>query len=425
MSRPSSTAPDAGGRGAGSYRQAAPLSKRPALTARDRHASAPTETHPAGRGQPRLGLAGLTFVIPFFFLLAAALGGAEASLLVLGPLTTFALPVIGMIAFWWQDWPGTGLRSGWSGLVDTLIALAAGTALTVLGQIVVSRFDLRGLFTANAGLGHPPTFPTTIGLGASTFTAILQLTLVCERWPLRRLGRIWSGAAALVVSWAAAVVAYLTLVNLDQVPASMRAAEGLRNPHGPVPAPVYGALLITLGVWQVVIFVVLRGLPFTLIPHQGLRLLAGNLGIAAVTAGSFALLRGVAGWEPGRIDAFGGAVIASGLLVAMLFEGWPATRLPPAPGRTLLFVLVAAVATVVYLALRAYAAQVDFRRATVDDWVALASLNFLALGIVLHVAVWRRWPVVADRPHGASSGASSGGPGGGPAGRPDRRRSGS
>jgi hypothetical protein len=392
----------------GSYRQTSPLAARPALTVPDSSASAPREAHPPGRTQPLLGLAGLTFVVPFFFVLAAALGGAEASLLVLGPLTTFALPVIAMVAFWWQDWPGNALRAGWSGLVDTLIVVVAGVALTIVGQIVVSRFDPRGVFSPETHPGHAATFPSTIGLGASAFTVILQLTLVCERWPLkalagahsdelhgpRRLGRIWSGVAALALAWAIAVAAYLALVNLDDVPAAVRAADDLRNPHGPVPAPVYGAALITLGVWQVVLFVVLRGLPFTLIPYQGLRLLAGNAGVAAGTAVTFFLLYGVAGLPPGRITAVGGVVIAAGLLVAMLFEGWPAVRLTPGPGRAVVLGLVGAVAALLYLVLRAYAEQIEFRRATPDDWVALASLNFLALGVVLHVAVWRRWPVV-------------------------------
>lgn len=381
---------------AGSYRQTSPLAARPAVTAPDGAAPTPSEAHRPGHTQPRLGLAGLTFVVPFFFVLTAALGDAEASLLVLGPLTTFALPVVAMVAFWWQDWPGNALRAGWSGLVDTVVVAVAGVGLTIAGQIVVSRFDWRGVFSPETHAGHAATFPSTIGLGASTFSAILQLTLVCERWPLRRLGRIWSGALALVLAWGVAVAAYLLLVNLDGVPPAVRAADGLRNPHGPVAAPVYGAALITLGVWQVVLYVVLRGKPFTLIPRQGPRLLAGNAGLAAGTAVTFFLVYGVAGWPPGRITAVGGVVIAAGLLVAMLFEGWPAVRLRPGPGRAAVLAMVAAVAALLYVVLRAYAGQIDFRRATADDWIALAALNFLGLGVVLHVAVWRRWPVVAD-----------------------------
>jgi len=34
-------------------------------------------------------------------------------------MSTFALPVIAMIAFWWEDWPGTIVRPPLTGLVDT------------------------------------------------------------------------------------------------------------------------------------------------------------------------------------------------------------------------------------------------------------------------------------------------------------------
>ena len=50
-------------------------------------------------------------VVPIAALLALGAGGAERSLLVLGPLVTFSLPLVAMVAFWWEDWPGTRLRA--------------------------------------------------------------------------------------------------------------------------------------------------------------------------------------------------------------------------------------------------------------------------------------------------------------------------
>ncbi|MGI5146323.1 hypothetical protein ACQEVC_08025 [Plantactinospora sp. CA-294935] len=348
--------------------------------------------------QPRLGLAGLSFVVPLFFLLAFGAGDAESSLLVLGPLTTFALPVISMIAFWWQDWPGSVLRAGWSGATDTILAAVGGLGLTVAAQAIVGRVDLRGVFDPHAGPGHGATFPTTLALGAGTFVAILQLTLVTEGWPLRRFGRIRSGVATLGLCWAVAVAAYLLVVNLDEVPAAVREADGLRNPGGPLSAQTYGALLITLGVWQVVPFVALRGWPFCRLHRRGPRLLFGNAGVIAGTAGTFVLLTQVAGWRPDQITAIGGTVIAGALLVAMLFEGWPATRFGPTFGRLCVLLLVAVVAVALYVVLSVYAGRISWVRASANDWIALASLNFLAMGVVLHVAVWHRWPVVAG-PH--------------------------
>ena len=40
-------------------------------------------------------------------------------------------------------------------------------------------------------------FPHPMPLAAGAFTVILQLTLVTEGWPLRGLGRVRSGIAAL------------------------------------------------------------------------------------------------------------------------------------------------------------------------------------------------------------------------------------
>jgi hypothetical protein len=58
-------------------------------------------------------------------------------------------------------------------------------------------------------------------------------------------------------------------------------------------------------------------------------------------------------------------------------------------------VLIALVAALLYEILTAYAGLIDWVRVTGDAWVGVAALNFFSLGIVLHVAVWRRWPVAA------------------------------
>ena len=85
-------------------------------------------------GQPRLGLAGLVLVVPIAAALAFAAGGAEGTVLVLGPLVTFSLPLVAMVAFWWEDRPGTTLRPAWSGWADTVLIAAGAVVLTGLGQ---------------------------------------------------------------------------------------------------------------------------------------------------------------------------------------------------------------------------------------------------------------------------------------------------
>ncbi|HZD63891.1 MAG TPA: hypothetical protein VE200_13980, partial [Xanthobacteraceae bacterium] len=157
--------------------------------------------------QPAQGLSGLLLlVIPVAVILAFAVNGAQGSTIVLGPPAVFALAPTAMIAFWWENWPGTRLRASWSGWADTLLIAAIAVALTIIGQLLVGHFDLHGIFSPNPGPGHSPTFPITLPLGGAAFVAIMQVTFVCERWPFQRLGSILGGLLALATAWAAALV---------------------------------------------------------------------------------------------------------------------------------------------------------------------------------------------------------------------------
>ncbi|WP_049573728.1 hypothetical protein [Streptomyces sp. SBT349] len=389
-----------GGERARGYVGTPPLSSRPALSAPEpatgRLAPGP------GRGQPLIGLAGLTFLVPLFFLLAFGAGGPVASLEVLAPLTTFALPVVAVIAFWWEDWPGSTLRAGWSGLTDTLIALAAGVGLTLLGQAVVAGFDARALFDPDPGAGQVKTFPDTLPVAAGVFTAILQLTLVSEGWPLRRLGRLASGLAALAVAWGVGVAAYLLLVHVEA-----GGQDGLRDPGGPVPSVVYGAWLSALGAWQLVFFVVLRGWPFTAVRRRAIRLPLANVVVIACAWGFYLFMRHAVGLSGRQVAAACACGIAALLLTAMLFDRWPWTRLSPLPGRIGVVITSIAVAWLMYWALHSYADTVDWGRAHPEDWVSYSALNAVGMGVILHVAIWKRWPVVVGPGAGPRPGARS------------------
>jgi hypothetical protein len=193
-----------------------------------------------------------------------------------------------MVAFWWNDWPGSRLTTPWAGLIDTVLVAAAALVLTIAGQAIVERSDLRAVFEANPGPGVPATFPATLPLAGAAFTAMLQLSPVCERWPLGGIGRLRSGIAALALSWVAGTGAYFLFVNLDAVPAADRAAAGLRNAGGPIAGPGFGAALIAVGLWQAVFFIALRGWPVHTITRRSRRLLAGNalvLALGALTCG--------------------------------------------------------------------------------------------------------------------------------------------
>jgi hypothetical protein len=371
----------------------APLPERPLLTT-------PPRLQPPGvagqqrrrlAAQPWLGVGGLLLTAVVFFALALALGtGSTATaLLILGPISAFALPAVAMIAFWWNDWPGSRLSVPWTGLLDTALFIVAAVVLTIAGQAVVQRPDVRAVFETASGAA---TFPATLPLAGAAFTAMLQLSLPCERWPLGGIGRLWSGISALALSWAIGAGAYFLFVNVDAVPAAERAAAGLRDPGGPIPAADFGSALIAVGVWQALFFIALRGWPVNTIARRPWRLITGNVLVIVPGALTYLLLRDIAHWRPDAIGAACGCVISAALLVGMLFEGWPAVRLPPAPGRVLTLVLTALVALALDRALSAYANGVTWIRATPDDWITTAALSFLGAGIISHVAVGLRWP---------------------------------
>jgi hypothetical protein len=318
-------------------------------------------------------------------------------LLILGPISTFGLAGVAVIAFWWNDWPGSRLAAPWTGVVDTLLVAAIAVVLTIAGQAVIERPDIGAVFEATPGPAAPTTFPATMALAGATFTAMLQLSLVCERWPLGRLGRFWSGIAALVLSWVIGAGAYFLFVNISYLPVAERVAAGLRDPGGPVTRADFGAALIAVGVWQAVLFIALRGWPINTITRRSGRLLAGNALVIVLGAGTYAVIHDAAGLSPGTIGAVCGCVIGAVLVVAMLFEGWPASLLRPAVGRALTLALTAVVALVLYRALAAYADGVRWIRAAPEDWITSASLSFAGAGIILHVGIGLRWPFAGLR----------------------------
>jgi hypothetical protein len=271
--------------------------------------------------QPGLGLAGMLLVLPVAVLLGAGAGGLEPSLRVLGPLSTFALPVVAMIAFWWEDWPGSRLRRPWSGLADTVLVVVGAVVLTVLGQLVVGHFDLRGVFDPTPGQGHAATFPAAMPLAAASFVVMLELTLVSEGWPLRRFGRLTAGVAALAVSWVIALGLYLLLVRFDPPPGS-----DLRASSGPLSGAVFSALLVGVGVWQVWFFVALRGWPFAEVAPRALRLVLANVVVLGGGVVTYLALHNLLGWSSATFSAAAASVVAAGLLHGMLLDGWPRAR---------------------------------------------------------------------------------------------------
>ncbi|WP_407565855.1 hypothetical protein [Streptomyces sp. 184] len=345
---------------------------RPSVSRPD--ALSPAALADARRHQPVRGLVGLAFVVPVTVLVSAAAGGALHSLVVLGPITTFALPIMAMIAFWWEDWPGTRFPRPWSGLYDTALVVAGGTALAVLGQLVVNGSDLVGVFAP--GPAHPGLDPAANSLAGSIFTLVLQLTLVCERRPLGRLDPVPAGLAAVGLCWALGLLAWLALVRSDAVESES-----------------YGAWFTSIGAWQMFFWVALRGWPFARIDRTWPRLLLGNVAVIACGWAGYLLTGHVLDWPGGRITATAGTAIGCILLVAMLFEAWPAIRLAPAPGRTVAVLIAVTLTVLLTWLLPKLAHALGVPHAREWSWSTHVMLNALSTAVILHVAVWKRWPV--------------------------------
>jgi hypothetical protein len=61
-------------------------------------------------------------------------------------------------------------------------------------------------------------------------------------------------------------------------------------------------------------------------------------------------------------------------------------------GRALTLAATAVLSAALYAALAAYADGVAWTRAEAADWVAHAGLNAIGAGVILHVAIGKRWP---------------------------------
>jgi hypothetical protein len=154
---------------------------------------------------------------------------------------------------------------------------------------------------------------------------------------------------------------------------------------GVVPDEDYAAWFAGLGAWQMVFYVALRGWPFARIRRRAVRLATAHAAVVACACAGY-------GWVGPPVA---GAVIASVLVVAMLFEAWPAIRLTPLPGRSLVLVLVALLTAALSWTLPQVARWAAVPDPLVGAWTTHTTLNALSLAVILHVAVWRRWPASA------------------------------
>jgi hypothetical protein len=338
--------------------------------------------------QPALGLAGLLLVVPIAGLLAFGAGGPETSVQILAPIVTCALPLILLVTFWWEDWPGTAIRpAAWSGWVDTLFVAVAAIGFTVFAQMVVGGADVRGVFEATPGPGHAATFPAVLPLAGAAFTAMLELTLVSEGWPLRSLRPKLGGLAAVALSWAIAIALYLAVVDTHPP-----AGSGLRSRDGTLSGAELGALLVVVGVWQVWWYIGWNGWPFSALAGRAKRLTLANAVVLGGGISTYVVVREVGGVELETITAVAGSAIAAGLVVSVLFEGMFRLRLTPEWDRILSVAFMVVLTTALYFGLSWSADRLTWTRVTSEEWVAYAALDAVSVSVILHTAIGHRWP---------------------------------
>jgi hypothetical protein len=223
-------------------------------------------------------------------------------------------------------------------------------------------------------------------IGAAAFTAMLQLTQVIEGWPLRRLPPVPGGLVAMAIAYLVAVALYLLFVDVHPPKGvAIRARDGVLT------GAEFGAILTMIGAWQIWLYLAWHGWPFTMIRQAGIR---RALATVVIVAGGLLTYVGLRRWaEPDTLVAVGGAAIAAGLVVSVLFAGTLRPLMSASTDRVVSLLVIGALTVLLHAAISSVADTRTWSGAvTSEAWQAQAA-SALSLSVVLHVAVGRRWPL--------------------------------
>jgi hypothetical protein len=245
-------------------------------------------------------------------------GSLQASLRVLGPLSTFRTAgrrhdrvLVGGLARNTAESTPVWLP------YNTVLVVVGGVALTFIGQLVVGHSNVRGDLRRHTG---PVQFAHLPGDDAPR-RRILRGDVTTDS---RKRGMAASsprpdlvGSSGRPRSWAIALTLYLLLVDTHPRPIS-----GLHRRAGPpLTGAQFGAVLTAFGLWQVIFYVALRGWPFAGISKRAMRLVIANITTIAAGIASYLILHNAFALDPPMANAVAGSALAAVLFRGMLFEG--------------------------------------------------------------------------------------------------------
>jgi hypothetical protein len=332
-----------------------------------------------------------------FMLAVLVVGGLvlspQGALLVVGPISLFAMPVLASLADFVVPL-FAGQQRRWLVAVIILAAILGGAiVLTVLAQGIVGHIDLVGIFSADprTAASHLSAFPFTIPLGGVLFVAYLEVAIV-SGVPMITKNRLRDGAIAFLGCVIVALILYETLANWNAIPAPARAVLGIRNPGGPIDALDLAGIVISIAIWQV-LYLFFGGGPLSAVPGRWPRIVVSNAVVIGMGLATYWLLH-----YPLQASVPQIAVVAAmevvGILVVGILFGRPAAGPPGTVSplqRLIRFCLAVLVSVLTFLTLRwlGMLLQSTWAVGSLELWIAISGLNLLGGSIFLYCRILR------------------------------------
>lgn len=317
----------------------------------------------------------------------------QGALLVVGPISLFAMPILALLADFVVPL-FAGQRRRWLVAGFILAAILGGAiVLTVLAQAIVGHIDLVGVFSTDphTAASHLTAFPFTIPLGGALFVTYLEVAIV-SGVPMIAKNRLRDGAIAFLGCVIVALILYGTLANWDAIPAPARAALGIRNPGGPIDALDLAGIVISITIWQV-LYLFFGGGPLSAIRAGWPHIVASNVAVIGLGITTYWLLHYPLQASVPQIAVIAAMEVVGILVVGILFDR-PAAGPPGTVSslqRLIRFCLAVLVSVLTFLALRwlGMLFQPTWAIGSLELWIAISGLNLIGGSIFLYCRILR------------------------------------